>query len=198
MTKATHATIIKTAKSIFALKGYDGLSMRTLADESGVGLSSIYHFFKDKDVLLKHIFDTTNTELGLIRAKQPKRKTANALLKDRIRFQFDHIEDIVFVLKYFIHNRTQFSHLKPGFVPVKAYLHIEEVLLLGIQTGEFTIPISDIPAEAKIVTHAINGFLLEYFPDPPKGRELNEVINSLHLFIMRSLSAERGTMVEIN
>lgn len=197
MTQATRPTILTTAKRIFAEKGYDGLSMRTLSDESNVGLSSIYHFFTDKDVLLKEIFDATNTQLGIERAKLPHRKTAHSLLHDRIRFQFDHIEDVVFVLKYFLHYRPHFEHQQRGFVPAKAYLHIEEVLRLGNDTGEFNISEDSIEKEAKVITHAINGFLLEYYPDPPKGRELREVSQSLHLFIMRSLLTKEGTHAEV-
>lgn len=189
MTQETRNTILNTAKRIFADRGYDGLSMRVLADESNVGLSSIYHFFSDKDVLLKEIFDSTNTQLGIDRAKLRNRKTANALLLDRIKFQFDRIEDVVFVLKYFLHYRTQFEHLQRGYVPAKAYLHIEEVLVLGNQTGEFNIAYDDIAKEAKVVTHAINGFLLEYYPNPPIGRELSDVTKSLHRFIYRALIA---------
>lgn len=190
MTAATQHTITQTAKTIFARSGYDGLSMRTLAEESHVSLSSIYHFFADKDVLLKKIFDETNTMLGIERAKLPKRKTAHALLHDRIAFQFKHIEDVVFVLKYFLHYRGQFDHLQRGYVPAKAYLHIEEVLELGRLTGELHLGLDRIASEAKIITHAINGFLLEYYPDPPRGREQREVIAGLQSFIWRALTNE--------
>ena len=192
MTKESKQLIISTSKRIFAESGYDGLSMRKLEEESGVGLSSIYHFFADKEVLLKAIFDQTNTELGLLRADLPKRKTSSAMLKDRIRFQFDNIESVVFVLKYFLHYRHSFEHLQRGYVPAKAYLHIEEVIIAGIKEGVFPIDQQDIAKEAKVVTHAINGFLLEYYPDPPKGRELQEVVTSLHDFIMRALTSKKG------
>ncbi len=195
MSKESRQTIIKAAKRIFADSGYDGLSMRRLEQESGIGLSSIYHFFADKDVLLKAIFDETNTELGVLRAKLPQRKTANAMLKDRIKFQFDNIESVVFVLKYFLHNRHDFEHLHRGFVPAKAYLHIEEVITAGIKEGVFPISEQDIAKEAKVVTHAINGFLLEYYPDTPRGRELTEVTNSLHDFILRALTSKKEVPV---
>ncbi len=198
MTATTYQSIMQTAKTIFARSGYDGLSMRTLAEESHVGLSSIYHFFADKDVLLKKIFDETNTKLGIERAALPKRKTAHALLQDRIAFQFEHIEDVVFVLKYFLHYRDHFDHLDRGFVPAKAYLHIEEVLEQGRLTGELSLGLDKIASEAKIITHAINGFLLEYYPDPPRGREQREVTQSLHSFIWRAVTnreAERRSMI---
>jgi hypothetical protein len=44
-------------------------------------------------------------------------------------------------------------------------------------------------ADAKIMAHAINGFLLEYFPDTPKGKELNSLVSSLTEFLNRSMSA---------
>ncbi|MFO0954925.1 MAG: helix-turn-helix domain-containing protein [Candidatus Saccharibacteria bacterium] len=61
MTRDTQQHIFNSAKRIFAERGYDGLSMRTLAREVGISLSSIYHYHPDKDVLLKDIFDSTNT-----------------------------------------------------------------------------------------------------------------------------------------
>lgn len=188
MTAQTKEIILSTSKRLFALKGYDGFSMRILAKESGVGLSSIYHFFEDKDVLLKFIFDKTNTDLGIIRAKLPKRKSASQMLYDRITFQFDHIEEVVFVLKYYLHFRRDFLKLHSGFIPEKGYLHIEEVLTYGVKTGEFVIAEASIGEEAKVIAHAINGYLLEYYPDPPKGKELKKVCQSIHLFLMRSLT----------
>lgn len=162
--------------------------MRILAKESGIGLSSIYHFFKDKDELLKEIFDTTNRELGIARATLPDSATASEMLRQRIVFQFEHIEDVIFVLKYYLHFRPEFIKLESGFLPTKAYLHIEEVLKVGVETGEFCIKRSEIDKESKVIAHAINGFLLEYFPVPPKRDELDAVTDSIHLFLMRSLT----------
>ena len=187
MTKATQLTLEQNAKAIFARGGYDALSMRTLSKESSVGLSSIYNYFEDKDKLLKEIFDKTNKNLGIARNQLPRRKTAKKMLQDRIAFQFEHIEDIVFVLKYYLHFRPYFLHINTGYIPAKAYLHIDEVIDKGLETGEYTT--SDPIADAKIMAHAINGFLLEYFPDPPKGKELNSLVSSLTEFLNRSMSA---------
>jgi len=194
MTVNTKPTILKKAKSLFAINGYEGFSMRTLAKESGVGLSSIYHFFNDKDEILKEIFDSTNKELGIARAKLPSSGSAEQMLLDRIKFQFKHIEDVLFVLKYYLHFRPQFLKLDSGYLPAKGYLHIEEVLDVGMRSGEFNIERSEINKEAKVIAHAINGFLLEYFPNTPKNDELNEVILSIHKFLMRSLTNKEVVM----
>jgi AcrR family transcriptional regulator len=186
-------TIEQTALTIFARGGYDALSMRVLAKESGVSLSSIYHFFADKDVLLKAIFDRVNTDLGKARSILPGRRTAYASLLDRVQFQFTHIEEIVFVLKYYLHYRPQFLRVDTGYVPPKAYLHIDEVIQKAIQTGEYQ---GDDPvADAKVMTHAINGFLLEYYPSPPRGRELAKLSEEIADFLYRSITNERRNHV---
>lgn len=196
MTVQTKHTILATSKMLFAHSGYEGFSMRTLAAESGVGLSSIYHFFSDKDVLLKELFDQINTDLGTIRAALPPAHTAREMLYQRIMFQFEHIEDVVFVLKYYLHFRPEFLKLDSGYIPTKAYLHIEEVLRVGVENGEFAIEASQIEKQAKVVAHAINGFLLEYYPAPPTGAELQEVVGSIHEFIMRSLTNKEGVLAK--
>ena len=195
MTVKTRPIILKIAKRLFAVNGYEGFSMRTLAKESDVGLSSIYHFFSDKDEILKEIFYCTNKELGVARAKLPTSISAEDMLLDRIKFQFKHIEDVLFVIKYYIHFRTDFSKLDSGYIPTKAYLHIGDVLRIGVVSSEFTINISEIDKEAKVITHAINGFLLEYYPNPPENDELDEVVFSIHKFLMRSLINKEVLMI---
>ena len=194
MTAQTKHIILQISKRLFAVDGYEGFSMRTLAQKSGVSLSSIYHFFKDKDELLKAIFDQTNKELGIERAKLPTSVSAEQMLRDRITFQFNHIEDVVFVLKYYLHFRPNFLKLDSGYIPAKGYLHIEEVLVAGVASGEFTIASSAIDKVSKVIAHAINGYLLEYYPNPPSGKELAEVVDSIHTFLMRSLTNKEVPM----
>ncbi len=186
MSSDTKQHLIDIGKSIFARGSYEGLSMRTLAQSAGVASSVTYHHFKDKDVLLKSIFDSTNTKLGIERAALKKPKSTLEALTQRVNFQFDHAEDVVFVLKYYLHFRPTFAKLKNGYVPAKAYLHIEEVLKLGLEAGELD-PNLNIEEQSKIITHAINGFVLEYFPNPPKGKERKELVDGIVTFIYRSI-----------
>ena len=61
------------------------------------------------------------------------------MLKKRIQFQINNSEYIVAVLKYYLAHRPEFKKNSKGFVPDKSSLHIEEVLLYGIKTGEFKV-----------------------------------------------------------
>ena len=186
MTQETRAHILEHAKRQFALTGYAMLSMRNVASDTHISPSVIYHYFKDKDELLETIYTETNTNLGISRAALPDVKSAKLMMRQRVEFQIDHSEDVVFVLKYFLYNRKKFSRQQDhGFVPPKAYLHIEEVLHRGVESGEYIQ--MDVAAEAKVITHAINGFLLEYYPDQPKGSERKKLADGITNFINRSI-----------
>lgn len=194
MIATTKSTVLKISKHLFAVNGYEGFSIRTLVKQSGIGQSSIYHLFKNKDEILKVIYETSNRELGIARSKLPISNSAEEMLLNIIRFQFQHIEDIVFVLKYYLHFRPDFLKLDVGYLPTKGYLHIEEVLRAGIEGGEFIFDVSEIQKESKVIAHAINGFLLEYYPNSPKKNELADVTASIHKFLMRSLTNKEVAM----
>ena len=189
MATDTKNIILKKAAHVFALHGYDSFSIRTLAKEIPIAPSVLYHHFTDKDGLLKAMFDTLNTELGKKREALPKPKTASEMLRQRIEFQIDHQEEIVAVLKYYLAYRKSFKRFKNGFVPDKSALHIEEVLKYGIETNEFII--EDLEDDAKVITHAINGFLLEYYPHTPKGKEKKELVDRIHRFLLKALKGGR-------
>ena len=45
--------IFEVACRLFALKGFDGVSMRDIAQECGISKATLYHYFPDKDSLLR-------------------------------------------------------------------------------------------------------------------------------------------------
>jgi len=188
MITSKQQNIFDSAKYLFAAKGYDGVSMRALARAAEVSLSATYTYYADKNVLLKSIFDETNSLLGHERLLLAPAQNMSEALKQRLYFQFDHIEEVVFVLKYYLHFRDTFAPHEHGYLPAKATAHIEEVLTLGEATGELSKNI-DVVREAKVITHTINGFLLEIYPATPGEQEKQSIIDDLHNFIMRSIIA---------
>lgn len=47
--------ILKAARKEFLRKGYKDTSMRTIAEKTGVGLSNIYNYFTNKDVIFQEV-----------------------------------------------------------------------------------------------------------------------------------------------
>ena len=185
----TSDKVIKVARSIFANEGFKALGLREVAKKSGIATSVLYYYFKDKDALLKEVFDQTNEELGKLRHQLPVPKSATDMLRQRIIFQFEHSEMILAVLKYYLRYRKTFTKTPQGFVPEKAYLHIQEVLERGVRDKAFNV--DDIQSEAKVITHAINGFILEYYPDIPTGKEKQRLVEQIYSFIIKALTNNR-------
>jgi AcrR family transcriptional regulator len=159
--------------------------MRLIAKKVGIAQSVLYYYFADKDDLLKAVYLDSNRLLGQRRAALPPLDIFENMLKQRIEFQFDEAESVCAVLKYYLHFRTTFKKNVRGHLPEKTYLHIEEILSLAEQKGLYQFP--DLEKEAKVIVHAINGFILEYFPSPLDKQEKVTVINDIAHFILRAL-----------
>jgi hypothetical protein len=46
---------------------------------------------------------------------------------------------------------------------------------------------ADIEAKARVVSHTINGYLLEYYPDKPNTNERQKIIDEIVTFSMAGL-----------
>ena len=179
----TKDIILSKAKKLYSQNVV--FSMRQLANACGVGISVLYYHFKDKDELLKIAFDTTNTTLGTKRSQLPVTIDPDRMLAQRIDFQLEHAEDIMFVLKYYLAYRKTFQKNPNGYIPEKGYLHIQEVLKEGVRQKKFKI--YNIEHDAKVITHAINGFILEYYPDIPVRKKRKELVDMICSFLLRAL-----------
>lgn len=185
MSKTDSSIILQKALVLYAHSGFETFSIRKLASDIPITPSVIYHYFPDEEQLLASMYEYTNKQLGAARKNLRQPTSAAEMLKQRIEFQLDHAEEIVAVLKYYLSHRLQFKKNKQGFVPDKSALHIEEVLMFGEKTGEFFS--KNVEDDAKVITHAINGFLLEYYPYAPKGKEKKELIERIYSFLLRAL-----------
>lgn len=177
--------IIQETRNIISDQGFENFSIRKLAKQIPISPSVIYHYFPNEDDLLKQMFNATSSELGLLRSQLPKCQNTSEMLKQRINFQLDNSQMIVSIIKYYLSNRSSFPANDTGFLPEKSTLHIQEVLNFAIDSGEYQIqdPVSD----AQVITHAINGFLLEYYPHKPSTSQRVKLVNKIHDFVIRAL-----------
>lgn len=102
MNQSTKQKILLAATKIFALDGYIGLSMRKLAQQTGVASSVLYHHYQNKDEILRKMYEFLSNDLGLKRTKLKTANTAREMLRERIFFQLNHMEAVVAILKYYL------------------------------------------------------------------------------------------------
>lgn len=181
-------TLILEQSVKFLSEGGPGLvSLRRIGQGSGIVQSAVYHHFTNKNELLEATFAYAGRTLGLRRADVPQVLSTREFLIQRIEFQFDNADLIVALLKYFVYRRHTFPETTGGgYVPPQAYQHIVEVIERGNTAGDWDI--KDVTTDAKVVVHAINGFILEYYPSMPSQEHRKVLIESIANFVWRALA----------
>ena len=67
---ATKAAVFNAAERLFALHGFQNVSVRDITAEAGVNLASVNYHFGSKDALLFEIFRRRTGELNRERARE--------------------------------------------------------------------------------------------------------------------------------
>lgn len=55
--------VLAVARALLSERGYEGLTIRALADASGVSFKTLYHYFGDKNALLREAIEAQYVEL---------------------------------------------------------------------------------------------------------------------------------------
>ena len=91
--------ILSHAAGLFAERGFDGTSIRDIAQQSGVSLSGLYHYFKSKDELLyliqKRSFETLLATLETnLDASADAEKRLRTLVRTHLSFFLSHMPEM--------------------------------------------------------------------------------------------------------
>jgi AcrR family transcriptional regulator len=184
---STRNTIILCTIPLLARNGYEGTSMRAIANAAQVEQSLLYYHFVDKAALLRAVRQHLNTQLDeSLQALSPVQSTAE-LLRQRLRFQIEQREAIVCLLQYFMAVKQDFPRQAGGYVPERAYQHMRDIVDAGLAEGCYKS--ADPNFDAKILTHLVNGFLIEYYPNDMPAKEVATLTEQLAQFIERALGA---------
>ena len=158
----TRSTIFRAAAKLFAEKGYNGVSMREISEQSRVTKPTIYYYFGNKEgiykALIREGLDYHKEEMRRIAAlKTPVRQKLVELLKRTFQISLKHPELTKFVLKLFIpyENLPFLKSYSPETTIHKKIL--VDLIQEGINTGEFGVS-----AKPQLAVEVIGG-VLTYF-----------------------------------
>ena len=188
MTHNTKEMILKSATKLLARNGASGTTMRTVAADSGVQASVIYHYFSTKDDLLRGVRQRLTKYLDDVFDNAKPVNGARELLAQRLELNIKHREEIVALLQYFMFAKQDFPLLSGGYVPPRAYRHMREIIDMGMEEGRYES--EDPEFDAKILAHLVNGFLMEYYPHKITAYELKMLVVKLTDFIEKSLTRD--------
>jgi AcrR family transcriptional regulator len=78
--------ILKTAEHLFSTKGFDGTSVRDIADEAGVNIAMISYYFRSKEKLMETLFEQ---RMGKVEMR------VESLLKDEALSPLDKVSMLI-------------------------------------------------------------------------------------------------------
>lgn len=92
--------ILKTAEHLFATKGFDGTSVRDIADEAGVNIAMISYYFRSKEKLMETLFEQRMGNVEMRVESLMKDESLSPLDKVSILID-DHIERVMQRQKFY-------------------------------------------------------------------------------------------------
>ena len=184
---AQRREILQAAREVFARKGVEGTGMTHVAEATGMGRSSLYHYFKDKDTLVAALIqELMEQEEDQFRAAL---KNGNGSPLERITVLIDQQVDTfdewreMAGLTLDLWSRHQ-QELLPFFRDLRTLLAtlIEE----GQEKGSID-RLVDAEFTAASIIATIDGLLLQYVVDPDAFSDREHVRSALIRAVTRQL-----------
>jgi len=166
------------ARRVFAQRGVRGTGLTHVAEAAGMGRSSLYHYYPDKDALLADlVHEMLDRERALFRACLRRPEPPLARLEALARACGALFPEWAAFGRMILDLRLEDARL------LKSYLRglrrdLAEVIAEGQDDGSLS-PELGADACAAVLIGAIDGLLLQYFVDPrafPKPAELAEAL----------------------
>ncbi len=162
--------IFEVACRLFAQKGFDGVSMRDIALECGISKATLYHYFPDKDSLLRPLAMgvTKALYLHVARHDDPTRPAVDRLRQlvvETARFFDRHRWAWIASASTFWNDpELRFRRERIGWRDRYERL-LREILEAGIAAGE--IRALDVPVAGRMILGAVNWMPRWYDPKGP-------------------------------
>jgi AcrR family transcriptional regulator len=185
--------ILKAALSVFSAKGYGESSMADVAEEAGVGVGTLYNYYKNKRDLLISLVQKLMVSEGLVNvldkmADQGSRDFMDALLEDRLEFGLGNAQAVLFLF-FEIQRDARLRHQYVRDVVGPLLARIEDYISLQARRGNFR------KVDEKIVARTMMGaiigsmilYRLEQRESPFKKGHLKEAAHELSGIFMNGL-----------
>ncbi len=196
ITKARQMQIMDAALSVFSSKGFGESTVADIAEEAGIGVGTIYNYYKDKrDLLISVVAQNLISEnLVQILVNAPGRSNEDllqSLLEERLAFGLDNAQKLMFLL-FEIQRDRKLRHQYLSQVISPLLNKIEKYITSQVNNGSFR----DVDAKviARTMAASIIGnmllYRLEQRDSPFKKTRVKELAEELRKLFMYGLTAE--------
>jgi AcrR family transcriptional regulator len=136
ITKTRKRQILKAALTVFSTRGYGESTMADIAREAGIGVGTIYNYYKNKyDLFISLIYKILISEdllklLDGINVHPDSQRFINSLLEERLKVGFENSHIILLLLFEVQRNarlRRQYVHkvLSPLLIKIEEYIKLQ-------------------------------------------------------------------------
>ena len=193
ITKTRRKQILKAALCVFSTQGYGESTMADVAAAAGVGVGTLYNYYKNKRDLLISLVQKLMISEGLINildkmADQSSSDFMDSLLQERLEFVFGNAQTILFLF-FEIQRDTKLQHQYVQKVVGPLLARIEDYIRLQIKRGDFR------KVDEKIIARTMVGaiigsmilYRLEQRDSPFKKAYLKETAHELSGLFLNGL-----------
>jgi AcrR family transcriptional regulator len=123
--------IIDTAERLFALKGFDGTSVRDIAEEAGINIAMISYYFGSKEKLMEAIFEAKIGRVQMRVEELLKDEHMNPIQKINLLIE-EHIERVMKSHRFYrIMICDQVSNTNPAIMEKVKQLKLRNAELIS-------------------------------------------------------------------
>ena len=176
MRVATRTAVLNSAMRLFAQNGYAHTTTRSIANEAGISIGLMYHYFDSKERLLQAVFDNCMAILSQTFTTAYEKSAPQNRLANLLRAMFDILsgEEAFWSLFYMLRSQ-------PSIMPVLGddfrlwTKRLRDLLEEELQQAGRADP----PMEALLLYSLIEGTIQQYLLDPdnyPLDQVATEII----------------------
>jgi TetR/AcrR family fatty acid metabolism transcriptional regulator len=189
--------ILKAAIEVFGKQGFAKAKMHHIADKAGIGIGTVYLYFKNKETIVLRIFELVWNEL-LTKISCIRRRSdmaSSEKLNALIDAVFDYFAHNPLLALVFVNEQQQVVRATPGASFLQAYentlLESERIIAEGQQNGSFN---RDIPTE--FFRHFFFGgirYLLLQWAAKPKTIAIGELKENIKKVMLNGIAQPSTT-----
>lgn len=160
------ALIVNTAAKVFAREGYNNTKVQMIADEAGVAVGTIYHYYKGKQEIIEDIYVSECDKLsGYIDSLEDKNISIVEKIEAYVNFLIKQLEHNTYVLKVLIqlYSPEFRNNLVMKTALDNLVSKLAQVLEVGKQRGE--IADLEVYPFANIITQTVKGAFNSFIAD---------------------------------
>lgn len=180
--KEKHIQLLETAERLFAEKGFEGTSVRDIADEAGVNIAMISYYFGSKEKLMQALFEKKIGDIEIRVVSLIKDDSLSPIQKVDMLVQ-EHVERVmkdkkfhrIMVCEQIINKNPAIIHLLKD-IKLKNATIIGELIKDGQKKGAFKKKV-DVVMLLSIMFGTVNQLMVnhDFYRSFNKLHELSEI-----------------------